>query len=221
MGVAASCRILVEGAEAEFRTVLADAVFRATRHLRQRGCMIAIGLVGGDDTCLIGSPDALRAAAKGAAVGQVVGRDEIIHPIDLIDVVPLAHTVTFRDDGALRLFDRSAHVWLQLRTFHFAVAVDGIDLPVVVEEHAEVVDAALHVVVLPRAVDILRGIALQAFAVDVSEYIELPVGIAYGRCPYTLTVDLLMVLQREGIVVEVETVEAVADVLPVHEVLGV
>ena len=78
----------------------------------------------------------------------------------------------------------------------------------------------LHVVVLPRPTDVLRGIALKALAVDVGKDIELAVGITDGWCPDTLTVDLLVVLQRESIVVEVETIKSIADVLPVDEVFG-
>ena len=134
--------------------------------------------------------------------------------------MPLAYSIALRDDGALRGLDRPAHVRLQLRTFHFTVAVNGINFPIVIEKYAKIIDTSLHVMVLPGTTDILRGIALKALAVDVGKHIELPVMVADGWCPDTLTVDLLVVLQRESIVVEIETVKAIADILPVHQVLG-
>ena len=60
---------------------------------------------------------------------------------------------------------------------------------------------------------------LQSLAVDIGKDIELTVGITDGRCPDSLPIDLLMILQREGIVREIKTIEAIADILPVHEIL--
>ena len=221
MDVRTGSGILVDLGDTELGAIMANAVLLILRHLRQRCCMVAEGLVSGDGDGLVRSPDALGTAAEGAAIGTVVGGDEIVHPVDLIHVVTLADGTAFRDDSALRLLYRTTHVRLQFRTLHLTIAVDGIDLPVIVEEHTEVVDTALHVMVLPRATDILRGVALQALAVDVGEHIELAVGIADGWCPDTLAVDLLVILQREGLIVEVEAVEAIRDVLPVHEIPGV
>ena len=183
--------------------------------------MVAEGLVGRDGDGLVGSPYALRARAERAAVGLIVGGDEIIHAIDFIHVVAFAHGITLGNDGALGLVDGTAHVGFQLGAFHLAIAVDGINLAIVVEEHGEVVDASLHIVVLPRSANILRSVALQSLAVHIRIDIELSVGMADAGSPDALSVDLLVVLQCEGIVVEVETVEAVADVLPVHQVFRV
>ena len=124
-------------------------------------------------------------------------------------MVPLADAVTLGDDDAVGALHGAAHVGLQLRAMHLAVLMDGVYLPVVVEQHAEVVNVALHVMVRPRPVDVLRRIALQTLAVDVREHIELSVGVADAWCPDALAVYLLMVLQREAILWEVETVEAV------------
>ena len=96
--------------------------------------------------------------------------------------------------------------------------MNGIDFPVIVKKHAKVVDVTLHVVVCPRSLDVLCCVALQAFSVNVGEHVELPVGITNARCPDALTVNLLVILQRESLVVEVKAVEAVRDVLPVHQV---
>ena len=213
--------ILVDLGDTELGTIMTDAVLLTLRHLCQRGGMVAESLIGGDGDGLIRPPDALRAAAEGAAIGFVVSRYKVVHAIDLIHVVALADSTALWDNRAFGLLDRPAHIRLQFGTLHLTIAVDGVNLAIVVEEHAEVVDATLHVMVLPGATDILRGIALQTLAVDIRKHIELSVSIADGRCPDALTVDLLMILQREGIVSEVETVEAVGDILPVHEILRV
>ena len=219
MDVRTSGSILVGLGDTESCSVMADAVLLTLRHLRQRCCMVAEGLIGSDGDGLIGSPDALRTAAEGAAIRTVVSRYKIVHAIDLIYVVTLADSTALGDNRALSLLNGTTHVGLQFGTLHLTISMDGIDLPIVVEEYAEVIDTPLHVMMLPWPADILGGVALQAFAVDVGKDIELAVCIAYGGCPDALTVDLLMILQREGIIREVETVEAVGDILPVHEIL--
>ena len=133
--------------------------------------------------------------------------------------MPFAHTVAFGNDDTLGAFYRTAHVGLEFGAFHRAIAMDGVDLAIVVEEHAQVVDVALHVMMLPGTADVFGCIALQTLAVDVGEHIELSVGIANAGSPDTLSVDFLVVFQREAVFGEVEAVEAVADVLPVDKVL--
>ena len=133
-------------------------------------------------------------------------------------MVSFSHTIAFRDDDTFRPLDRPTHIGLQLRASHCAISMNGIDFPVIVKKHAKVVDVTLHVVVCPRSLDVLCCVALQAFSVDVGEHVELPVGITNARCPDALTVNLLVILQRESLVVEVKAVEAVRDVLPVHQV---
>ena len=152
--------------------------------------MIAEGLIGRDGNRLVRSPDALGTTAESAAIRTVISRDEVIHPIDLIHVMSLAHSIALGYNRAFRLLDRTTHIRFQFRTLHLAVAMNGIDLPIIVEKHREVVDTSLHVVMLPRS-----GITLQTFAIDVGKHIELSVGIADGWCPDALSVNLLMVLQ--------------------------
>ena len=77
----------------------------------------------------------------------------------------------------------------------------------------------LHVMVRPRAANILCSIALQALAVDIGKDVELPVGIADAGSPDALSVDLLVVLQGKLVFREIESVEAVGNVFPVHQVL--
>ena len=117
--------------------------------------MIAIGLVGGDCSGLVRSPDTPRTAAKGAAVRHVVGGDNIVHAINLIDMVALTDTAALGNDDTLGRVDWSGEVGLQLGALHRSIAVDGIHFAVVVEEHAEVVDIAFHIDVLPRSAGII------------------------------------------------------------------
>ena len=133
-------------------------------------------------------------------------------------MVPLSHSVAFGDDGAGGTLFGSAHVGFQLGALHLAIAVDGIHLAVIIEEHAQVVDVSAHVLMFPRSVYILGGVALQPLTVDVGIHIELSVGIADAGCPHPLSVNFFVVAQGEGIVVEIEPVEAIRDVLPVHQV---
>jgi hypothetical protein len=74
---------------------------------------------------------------------------------------------------------------------------------------------------LPWTTDILRGVTLQTFSINVGEYIKLSVCVTDGWCPYTLTVYLLVILKRESIVVEVETVETIRYVFPIYQIFRV
>ena len=94
--------------------------------------------------------------------------------------------------------------------------MNSIDLAIIIKEHTQVVDTSLHIMVLPRTTNIFRGIALQPLAIDIRIDIELSVGITDARSPDTLSIDLLMVPQRESIIPEVKTVKAITDILPVH-----
>ena len=87
--------------------------------------------------------------------------------------------------------------------------MNGIDLPVIIEKYTEVVDTALHIMMLPRTTDILRGVALKTLTIDIGKDIELPIGISDSRSPDALAIDLLMVLQREGVVSKIKAIETV------------
>ena len=97
--------------------------------------------------------------------------------------------------------------------------MNGIYL-VVVEEYREVVDVALYHYMLPWTTNIVGNISLKSLAVDISKYIEFTFVVANARSPYALTINLFAINKREGRVVEVEAVEAIADLLPVYEVFG-
>ena len=124
-------------------------------------------------------------------------------------MMPLPYSISLWDDGTLRLFDGAAHIWFQFRTLHLAITMNGVDLTIVIEEYREIVDTTLHIMVFPRSANILRGIALQALAVDVGKHVELSVSVTDGRCPHPLTIDFLVIFQRKGIIIEVEAVETI------------
>ena len=130
-------------------------------------------------------------------------------------MVSLTYSIAFRNDNTVGTLHRSTHVSLQFRTMHLTILMDGVDLAVVIEEHTEVIDISLHVMMFPRTFYLLTGVALQALPIDIGKDIELSVGIADSWRPDTLTIDFLVILQRELVVGEIETVEAVGDILPV------
>ena len=183
--------------------------------------MVAKGFVGGNGNSFVRSPDAFGTTAEGTAIRHIIGRYDIIHTINLIHMMALADGIALGDNHTISTLNRTAHIRLQFGTVHLAILMDGINLTVVVEKHGEIVDVALHVMMLPRATDILRGITLQTFTVDVGKHIKLAVSITDGRCPNTLTVNLLVVFERESIVIEIETIKAIRDILPVNQILGV
>ncbi len=82
-------------------------------------------------------------------------------------MMSLANTVTLWDDDPIGSLYRSAHIGLQLCTMHLTILVDGVDFAIVIEEHRKVVDVALHIMMLPRATNILRCVALQPLAIDI------------------------------------------------------
>ena len=98
--------------------------------------------------------------------------------------------------------------------------MDGIYFPIVIKQNTEVINVPLHIVVGPWSMDILACVALESFSVDVGIDIELSVGIPYAWCPNALTINFLMVLEPELVILEVEPVETVADILPIDEVFG-
>ena len=159
--------IAIDLRDSELRAILTDTVLHVARNTGDRCLMVAECFIGRDGDGLVGSPDALGTAAEGTSVGHIVGGDEVVHTIDLIHVMPLTDGIALRDDDTVGALHWTTHVGLQLRTVYLPIFMDGIDLPVVIEKHGEVVDVTLHVMVLPRTTDILGGVALQALAVDV------------------------------------------------------
>ena len=58
-------------------------------------------------------------------------------------------------------------------------------LAIIIEEHREVVDITINLVMRPRTLGTVRDIHLQAMPVDIGEDIELSVMISDGRRPDT------------------------------------
>jgi len=130
------------------------------------------------------------------------------------------HGITLWYNGTFRLLYRTTHIRFQLRTLHLPITMDGVNLTIIIEQDAQVVDTPLHIMMLPWSTNILGSIALQPLTIDIRVDIELSVGITDARSPDALSINLLMILQRESIIPEVKTVETVTDILPVHQVLG-
>ena len=133
MDIGACRSVLIDLRDTKLCTILTDAIFHALWYLRQRGGMIAKGLISSDSDGLIRSPDALGTRTEGSTVRLIIGRDEVIHAIDLIHVMSLTHGIAFRNNGTLCLLDRSAHVGFQFRTLYLTIAMNGIDFLIVVE----------------------------------------------------------------------------------------
>ena len=118
-----------------YGAILTNTIFHTLRHLCQRSRMITEGFVSGDGDGLIRSPDALGTRTEGTTVRFVIGRDEVIYAVDLIHVMPLAHCITFRNDGVLRLLNGATHSRFQLCALDLTIAMNTIDLSIVIEEH--------------------------------------------------------------------------------------
>jgi hypothetical protein len=109
-------------------------------------------------------------------------------------MMSLAYSITLGDNNTISTFYRAAHIWLQFCAMNLSILMDGINLAIVIEKYAQVIDISLHVLVLPRTTDIFGSITLQPFSIYIRKEIELSVSISYGRCPDALTVYLLMIL---------------------------
>ena len=219
MDVGTGRSIFVDRRNTKTCSVLTDAILHILRNLCQRCSIIAKGLISCDGDGFIGSPNAFGTRTERTTVGLVVRGDEIVHAIDFVHVMTLTHCIALRNDGTLGSLNGTAHVWLQLRTLYLSISMNSVNLAVIIEEYREVVDASLHVVMLPWSPNIFGGITLQALTIDIRKNIEQSIGIANGRCPDALPVNLLVVTKREGIVRKVKTVETIADIRPVHQIL--
>ena len=136
-------------------------------------------------------------------------------------MVSFSHSTTLGNDDTFRSFYRTAHVGLQFGTHHLSITVNGIDFPVIIKQYAQIVDSSLHIMVLPRTFRFLASKALQTFSVDIREDIEHSVVVSDTWSPDALAIYFLAVFQGKSIVVEIETVKAIGNVLPVYQILGV
>ena len=181
--------------------------------------MIAESFVGCNDTCLIRPPDALRTGAKRSSVGNVIGRYKIVHTVYFIHVMAFAYRASLGNYDTFSLFDWAAHVRFKFGALHLSVAVYSVNLSIVVKQHTQVVDASLHVYMLPRAFDFFAHIALKPFTVDIAVEIEFSVMVSDTWSPNALTINFLTVLKRESVIVKIKTVKTVRHIFPVDQIL--
>ena len=97
MGVGASSSVMVRHIYLDRSAVVNDATF----NLRHRTRMIAVGFVGSNGDGLVWSPDALRTRAECATIWLIVGRDKIVHAINLIHVMSFAYACSLRNNLAV------------------------------------------------------------------------------------------------------------------------
>ena len=131
----------------------------------------------------------------------------------------LTHRIAFRNHHLAAALYRTTQIGLQLRNGHVAILMHGINLAILIEEHREVVDIAINLVMRPRTLGTVRDINLQSMPVDIGEDIELAVMISDGRRPDTLSVRLLAIAEIEIIRI-IESVETVGREFPIHQILG-
>src|SRR5690606_23555250 len=152
-------------------------------------------LAGADDHRLPRSVERVRPRRLHPPDRRVVGADDVVAAIDLVEVVALAHAIAGRDDHPLAAFDHAGQVRLEFHQPYLVVVVDGPYPAVVVEQHRQVVQVALDHRVLPRPGRILRGEHVQAALVDIGEDVEAAIVVAQHRRPDALAVEVLALLQ--------------------------
>ena len=134
-------------------------------------------------------------------------------------MMSLPHRIAFRNHHLAAALYQTTQIGLQLCNGHVAILVHGINLAIIIEEHREVVDIAINLVMRPRTLGTVRDIHLQSMPVDIGEDIELAVMISDGRRPDTLSVSLLAIAEIEIIRI-IKAVEAIGRELPIYEILG-
>ena len=123
------------------------------------------------------------------------------------------------DQNAFRAGHQSGEILIQFDDADGPGAEDGVDLPVVIEQDGEIVQALFDAIVLPWAAGIGGAEDLQAEAVHVGEDVIGSVVVAEARGPDAPAIDVLAALQPE-VRAEVEAIEGIADELPVHQIAG-
>ena len=209
-----SIRLVVLELEAIFRQRTTDAYIP---HAPSSGVSERFPFA--DHAGFVRSPDTLASGTLHTSHRRIIGREDVVHTIDFIYMMSLSHCVTFRNHHLAASLYRTTEVRFQLRHGHIAVFMHGIHLSVIIEEHGEVVDIAIDLMMRPRSLSTVRDINLQTMSVDIREDIELAVVIADGRCPDTLSIRFLPVSEIEVIRI-IESVEAVGREFPVHEIFG-
>ena len=129
VNVGASCCITIDRSQAELASIRHDTSI----DLCERSSMIAKCLVSSDSDGLVWTPYALRTRTESTSVRQIVGRNDIVHTIYFICMMTLAYCIALRYDDTVGLFNRSAHVRLELSAVHFSISVNGINLAIIIE----------------------------------------------------------------------------------------
>ncbi len=190
----------------------------------QTGAGVVQGIVD-EHACLIGTIEVSRAADHLVAVVALRGIEDVVPTVALVHVAALeVEVVAFgcpQDDGALvaGCLDLRAFV-VQFSDGDVVHAVGDVLAPVVVDEHARVVELLLERI---HGVGTFGPTALahdEAVVLQIDADVEPPVVVAHGRRPAGASVGRLLVGHavrgQEG-----ERVVGVSDDAPVHQVLGV
>ena len=131
-----------------------------------------------------------------------------------------AHAVFFRDQQPLRPRNNIKQCGIELRDAHIGVSPNHVDSSIVIEQHAQVMEAALHRRACPRALRVRRSKHLRHLAIDVRKNIERAIVIAKARRPDSLAVNALSVF-KTIFGAEVEFVERIRFKVPVDQVARV
>ena len=167
-----------------------------------------------------GPREAIGARGRHAhLVEEPRARQEVL-PADLVEVEALAHARTWRDDLALRAGDDIEQIGGQLSEPDAAVAPHDVGLPVVVEEHRQIVERPLHRRACPRPGGVRGPEQLRRLAVDVAEDVERALVEAEARRPDALPVDALAFFEPERRA-EIQRIERVGEEPPVHQIARV
>src|ERR1035438_3526506 len=162
-------------------------------------------------------PRARDSVGPGALHGYVGARnraDYVVLALNPVNVRAFAHALGGLDQHAIGARHQSGEVLVQFHDADGSGAIDGVDLPVIVEQDGEVVETLLDPVVLPETARIGGAIHLKAEAVDVGEDVIGSVVVAETRGPDAAAIDALAGFRAE-VRAEVQAVEGIADDLPV------
>ena len=163
---------------------------------------------------------AVGTCALHTAHWRIVGTDNIIFAVYLVEVVTFAHCVPCRYDHFFTAFHKTAEVGLHFYEMNFIILIYSVYFPVIVKQDREVVYFYSGVDVLPWSGRIFCNEYLQSVSVDVAEYIKFTVVIADTGSPDSLTICFFSVFQIK-FVSHIETVHAIAHEFPVYEILRV
>jgi hypothetical protein len=97
-----------------------------------------------------------------------------------------------------RTWNQICEIGIELCDVDLFVSPYDVYPSVIVEEHGQVMETALHGCTRPRALGATRGEKLGTFAVDIAEDIKRTIVVSKAGRPNALAVYVLMVLQSKG-----------------------